>query len=83
MIFSTFLIDRADNVVNLCEMKFYSSEISVDKEMYLITQERRAAVEAMVSRKKAVRNTLITTYGVRKGDYANVFANVITLDDLF
>ncbi|MBR1479133.1 MAG: AAA family ATPase [Lachnospiraceae bacterium] len=77
------LIDRADNVVNLCEIKFYSNEIYVDKEMYLSMQERKAEVEKMISKKKAVRNTLITTYGIKKGEYSNIFANVIILDDLF
>ena len=60
------LIDRADNVVNLCEMKLYSAEFAVNKEMYLAMQERKAAVEGMISRKKAVSHTLITPHGVKR-----------------
>lgn len=77
------LIDRADNIINLCEMKFYSSEILINRELYLTMQERKSEVEKMVSKKKAVRNTLITTYGIKNGEYKNIFPNIITLDDLF
>jgi len=77
------IIDRADNVVNLCEIKFYSIEMTVDKDLYLAMQERKDLLGSMVPRKKAVRNVLITTFGVKKSEYCNVFANVITLDDLF
>ena len=70
-------------MINLCEMKFYGSEVAVDRELYLAMQERKSALEKVVSRRKAVRNTLITTYGVKKGEYESVFSNVITLDDLF
>ena len=77
------LIDRADHVINLCEIKFYSGEFLVDREMYLTMLNRKAEVEKAVPKKKVVRNTLITTFGLRKGEYASIFANVITLDDLF
>ncbi len=77
------LIDRADNVINLCEMKFYSNEVTIDKEMYLTMADRKAELEKVVSRKKAIRNTLITTYGIKKGEYSGIFSNVLTIDDLF
>ena len=34
-----------------------------------------------ISRKKVVRNTLVTTYGLKKNSYSGIFVNVITLDD--
>ncbi len=77
------LIDRADNVINLCEIKYYSDVVCPDKNMYLTMISRKNMVEQMVSRKKTVRNTLITTFGIRKNEYASVFTNVITIDDLF
>ena len=77
------LIDRADNVVNLCEIKYYSDVVCPDKDMYLTMTNRKNVVEHMVSRKKTVRNTLITTFGIRKNEYSSVFTNVITIDDLF
>ena len=77
------LIDRADNVVNLCELKFYSGEFSVDYNYEEKMRTRDRLVMEKISRKKVVRNTLVTTYGLKKNSYSGIFVNVITLDDLF
>ncbi len=77
------LIDRADNVVNLCELKFYSGEFFVDYNYEERMRTRDRLVMEKISKKKAVRNTLITTYGLKKNTYSGVFSNVITLEDLF
>jgi len=36
-----------------------------------------------ISAKASVRGTLITTFGLTDNEYSGVFANVITMDDLF
>ncbi len=36
-----------------------------------------------ISRKKVVRNTLVTTYGLKKNAYSGIFTNVITMEALF
>ena len=77
------LLSRKDNVINLCEMKFYSDLFKVDKEDYLKINRRKNVIAEKVSKKTNIRNTLITTYGLFKNEYSNVFTNVITLDDLF
>ena len=77
------IIDRDDNIVNLCEIKFYGDSFTVDKGYYMTMMERRTALEGLVPRKKAVRNVLITTMGLKKNEYASVFSNVLTLDELF
>lgn len=77
------IIDRADNVVNICEIKFYSEEFSVDKKYEQTIKHRDNLISELVPKKKTVRNTLITTYGLRKNEYSGIFSNVITLEDLF
>ena len=77
------LIDRADNVVNICELKFYSGEFSVDYNYEEKMRTRDRLVMEKISKKKVVRNTLVTTYGLKKNTYSGVFTNVITLEDLF
>lgn len=77
------LIERKDDVINLCEAKFYSDLFKVNKDYYLKVNRRRNAVVEKVSKRTSVRNTLITTYGVSRNEYSDVFTNVITLDDLF
>ena len=77
------IISRADNVLNLCELKFYSGEFLVDAKYEEKMRTRNRLISERVSRKKVVRNTLITTYGLTRNGYSNIFTNVITLDDLF
>lgn len=77
------VLTRKDNVVNLCEMKFYSDLYKLDKENFLKVNRRANAVKEKISKKASIRNTLVTTYGIDKNEYSSVFTNIITLDDLF
>lgn len=77
------LIERDDNVVNACEIKFYSDEFSVDKGYYRALLHRQELLLGHLSPKMAVYQTLISTFGLRQNEYSGVFAQVITLDDLF
>lgn len=77
------LINRKDNVINMCELKYYGGDFTVDKDYYKILLRRTEILAKEVSPKTVVRSTLITTFGLTKNAYSNVFTNVITLDDLF
>lgn len=77
------LISRKDNVVNMCELKFYSDDFVVDKEYYRTIQRRIEALNTVISRKMSVYSTLITTYGIKRNEYSGIFIKVITFDDLF
>lgn len=77
------LIIRNDNVINMCEIKFYSGEAEVNKDYYITLLNREALLQKHVSPKVAIRNTLITTFGLKKNEYSGVFSNVILLDELF
>ena len=77
------LIQRNDNVINMCEIKFTSDNFAVDKNYYRILLSRPEGIRKMVSPKYAIHNTLITTFGLKQNEYSGVFTNVVTLDDLF
>mgnify|MGYP002623925067 FL=1 len=77
------LIQRNDNVINMCEIKFTSTDFVVDKNYYRTLLSRPERIMKMVSPKYAIRSTLITTFGLKRNEYSSVFTNVITLDDLF
>jgi AAA+ ATPase superfamily predicted ATPase len=77
------IIERADNVINLCELKFYSDEFTVDKKYEMQIRERVSLVNELISKKQTVRNTLITTFGLKKNEYSGIFTNVVTLEELF
>ena len=77
------LIERSDNVINMCEIKFTSNDFVVDKSYYRVLLSRPEMLLEMVSPKISIRSTLITTYGLKHNEYSGAFTNVITLDDLF
>lgn len=77
------LLCRNDNVINMCEIKFYSGDFTVNKSYYNVLLGRQEALSKEVSRKMAVHNTLITTNGLKKNEYSGIFTNTITMDDLF
>lgn len=77
------VIVRNDNVVNMCEMKYYSGDFTVDRAYYSLLLRRQELLAGQVSAKTAVRSTLITTFGLVRNEYSGVFTNVVTIDDLF
>lgn len=77
------IISRRDNVINLCEMKFYSDLFEVDKKYDLQLRNRQGLLRKLVSPKSTIHNTLITTYGIKENEYRWSFDNVITMEDLF
>lgn len=77
------LIVRGDNVVNLCEMKYYGGE-------YVLTESdaRDFALKAGVFKlvtgtKMSVHLTLITSYGVADNSYSSSIQSFITFAELF
>ena len=77
------LIVRNDNVINMCEIKFYGGEFSVSKDYYKILQDREMLLSEFAPKKYVVHDTLITTNGLKANEYSSIFVKVVTLDDLF
>ena len=77
------LIDRADRVLNLCEMKFSQDNFSIDKDYDEKLRSRIATLTEKTSNKKNIQPTLVTTYGLKMNLYSNRFQRVVTMDELF
>lgn len=78
------LIDRADRAINLCEIKFNKDDLPMTDEMATHLRQRRERFRTITKTKKALFNTLITTYGVKhsKNSWSQI-DHVITMDKLF
>lgn len=77
------LILRADNVVNLCEMKFASTGYSIEKDEAERLQHRIELLKQALGPKQTVHLTLVTTYGVVAGKYSGIVQREVVMDDLF
>ena len=77
------ILDRADGIVDMCEAKFYSGEFSVTEKYAAVIQNRITALASAVSPKKAIHSVLLTTKGLKYGEYSGSFDATVVLDDLF
>jgi uncharacterized protein len=78
------LIDRADGVINLCEMKFYDAPFTITKEYAANLRTRRAVFREETGTRKTVFITMITCFGLNKNMYADeLVQSEVLLDDLF
>lgn len=77
------LIERADRVVNLCEMKFYQGEFTLDKDYDAKLRNKIDALLIAAKNKKNIQPTLITTYGLKLNMYSNRIQRLVTMDALF
>jgi AAA+ ATPase superfamily predicted ATPase len=78
------LIDRDDNVINLCEMKFYTGPFTIDKKYGGEIAKKVDSFCGNTKTKKSVFATFITTYGVTPNAYSRQYVqNELTMDDLF
>lgn len=77
------LINRKDNVVNMCEMKFYAEEFTVTKSYERKLTHRQILLSEKVNRRTVIHPVLITTFGLTYNEYSGVFNHTITMDDLF
>lgn len=77
------LIDRADKTINICEMKFYNGEFTIDK-TYAAELERKLSVFGQQTKtKKSLFLTFITTYGVKKNEHAGRLVHKDLTMDIF
>lgn len=78
------IIDRDDNVINLCEMKFYNTEYSIDKKYANEIANKVNIFRSGTKTKKSIFVTMITTYGLNHNQYSRQFVhNDLTMNCLF
>ncbi|MBQ4407765.1 MAG: AAA family ATPase [Bacteroidales bacterium] len=77
------LIDRDDDVINLCEMKYSNSEYSITREYESELRRKSSVFENKTSTRKAVRTVMVTTYGIARNEWSNDIMNQVVMDDLF
>jgi AAA+ ATPase superfamily predicted ATPase len=78
------LIDRDDNVINICEIKFHNAPFTIDKKYAAELIHKQNIFKTATKTKKSVFLTFITTYGLTNNEYyRQLVQNSLSLDDLF
>lgn len=78
------VIDRRDQVVNLCEMKFSINPFSIDKSYSDVLRNKIGLFKEITGTNKAVFLTMITTFGLVRNDHAmTLVQNDLSMEVLF
>lgn len=77
------LIERADKMINLCEVKYSETEFTLTKDEFLKIGRRVDSFRAATQTRYGIVPTLVTTFGLAPGMYSDFIHASATLDDLF
>lgn len=77
------LIDRNDGIIDLCEMKYYADEVSLDDEEETKIENRKLRLREETQTEKAVHAILVTTKGLKRNAHSDCIQSVVTMEYLF
>ena len=78
------LIDRNDNTISMCEIKFYNDHFIVSKKESESWRRKKTIFKELTRTKKQIFITLITTYGLTENvNSLGLIDNVVDMDALF
>ena len=77
------VLDRADGVVNLCEMKFAREPYTITKSYDAALRHKLSAFAAEAGKRKALHLTLASPFGLKRNAYRDTVQAEIVGDDLF
>jgi hypothetical protein len=79
------LIERADRIIHVCEIKFSKGIFSIDKK-YAAELRQKLFVfgQQPVNKRKTMFLTMISTFGIHPNEYSReMVQNELTMEDLF
>jgi AAA+ ATPase superfamily predicted ATPase len=78
------VIDRNDNCVNLCEMKFSNAAFTISKTYKVALQTKKAEFTKELATRKNTFTTMVTTFGVKENIHSSdSIDNQLTMDCFF
>ena len=77
------LLERADRIINLCEMKYSVQEFAIDKDEDLKLRNRQGVFKEETETKYAVVPIMVSTYGMKTNKYSGGIYQQVTMEDLF
>lgn len=77
------LIDRNDNVINLCEMKYCEEKYALSKDEAEKLQNRRLTFLMATRTRKSILTTMVTMHGLFHNRYSNDIHSEVCVDELF
>ena len=77
------LIERADRIINMCEIKYSAGQYALDKEEDMKIRNRMVDFQQETATRCAVVPIIVTTFGLKANAYSGGIQAEVLLDDLF
>lgn len=78
------VIDRDDDVVNLCEIKFYNDEYSMDAGYLERLRHKERQFKSATKTRKSIYTSMISTWGAKMNQYSKaILSSNLTMHCLF
>lgn len=77
------IIERADRIIHLCEMKFSTAPYHITNDYAEYIRNRMGMFRQKTKSTKSLVNTFVTTYGVANANETSIVNSQVTMDDLF
>lgn len=77
------ILERADRIINLCEMKFCQGQYRISDEYAMKLRNRMELFREKTRTTKTLANTFVTTFGVANGIHSSIVSSEVNLDGLF
>lgn len=78
------VIDRRDQTINLCEMKFSINPFEINKKYAEVLRNKVGIFKTETGTRKSVFLTFVTTFGLKKNSHAaGLVQNEVTMEALF
>jgi hypothetical protein len=78
------VIERGDNIVNLCEMKYSDDPFVIEKRYADSLRNKRSVLRSLIKNKQSVSIVMVVANGLKPNQYsAELVQNEILLSDLF
>ena len=76
-------VERADRMINICEIKFCDAPYSITKDEDLKLRMRLSNFKSETGTKYGLVLTMIAPFGIAQGKYSGQVKDVVTMDELF
>jgi len=77
------VIERRDQTIDLCEMKYSKGDIHITADDYRSVLNKQETFRRETRTKSALHNVLVASSAVARNAYSDEFQHIITLDQLF
>ncbi len=77
------VIDRADGMMTICEMKYSKDDYTLTEKEYKNIIHRMETFQKETGHKGGIQASIVTTFSLQENMYSEVSPNPITMGELF